>query len=122
MDATPRPVPVALTDVTTADPLHPNPRRNLRVSAWARSVLVGLVFVLGLLQGSRAALGDIALGGEPEPEAASDAVTGHVEPDALRGDFFRPHGSTAVRPPLRLRTSTWSPAEPRLALSCPTGC
>lgn len=120
MDATPGPVPVALTDVTAAHPL-PRPSRTLTASAWARGLLVGLVFALGLLQGSRAALGDIPLDAEPLPAAESPA--GHVEQDALRGDFFRPVGSTAVRPALRLHASTWTPAEPtRLALSCTTGC
>jgi hypothetical protein len=123
MDATPGPVPVALTDVTSAEPLHRIPRRELRMTAWGRALLVGLVFALGLLQGSRAALGDILLGGEPEAPAAQAPATGQLEPDALRGHFFRPLGSTAVRPPLRLRASTWSPAEPtRLALSCRARC
>jgi hypothetical protein len=116
MDATPGPVPVALTDVTAA---HPLPRPLRTRAAWARGLLVGLVFALGLLQGSRAALGDIPLGAEREPPPAA----GLVEPDALRGHFFRPVGSTAVRPVLRLRASAWTPAEPeRLALTCPTGC
>jgi hypothetical protein len=80
------------------------------------------VFGLGLLQGSRAALGDMPLG-EGEP-AAAEAPAGHLEPDALRGDFFRPVGSTAVRPALRLRAGAWTPAEPaRLALRCSAaGC
>jgi hypothetical protein len=120
MDATPGPVPVALTDVTTAHPLPLHSRRTLAVSPWARGLLVGLVFALGLLQGSRAALGDIPLGSEPQ-RAAEAPAAGHIEPDALRGHFFRPLGSTAVRPALRLRASTWTPAEPtRLALSCPS--
>jgi hypothetical protein len=124
MDATPGPVPVALTNVTAADPLHRTPRRKLRMSTWSRGLLVGLVFALGLLQGSRAALGDIPLGGDPEEPAAEAPATGSVEPDALRGHFFRPLGSTAVRPPLHLRARTWKPAEPpRLAYSCPAaGC
>lgn len=121
MDATPGPVPVALTDVTAAHPSLRSPRRKLAASAWGRGLLVGLVFALGLLQGSRAALGDIPLGAE---EAAEAPAAGHFEPDALRGGFFRPLGSTAVRPDLRLRASAWTPAAPaRLALGCSApGC
>jgi hypothetical protein len=123
MDATPGPVPVALTDVTTAESVERTPRTTLRRTAWGRGLLVGLVCALGLLQGSRAALGDIPLGGEPEAPAAEAPAAGHVEPDALRGHFFRPLGSTAVRPPLRLRATTWTPGESaRVALSCPSGC
>jgi hypothetical protein len=118
MDATPGPVPVALTDVSAAIPLQRSPQAKLAPGAWVRALLVGLVFALGLFQGSRAALGDIPLG-ETEPAAAEAPAGGHVEPDALRGDFFRPLGSTAVRPTLQLRARTWTPAEPtRIALSC----
>jgi hypothetical protein len=117
MDATPGPVPVALTNVTATQPLQAK-LRNRAAGAWGRAVLVGLVFALGLLQGSRAALGDIPLGAE-EPATAA----GHLEPDALRGHFFRPLGSTAVRPELRLRASVWTPAEPaRLALCTAGDC
>jgi hypothetical protein len=118
MDATPGPVPVALTDVSAAQPSQRSPHWKLAPGAWARGLLIGLVFALGLIQGSRAALGDIPLG-EPEPAAAEAPLGGQVEPDALRGDFFRPLGSTAVRPVLQLRARVWTPAEPaRLALSC----
>jgi hypothetical protein len=91
-------------------------------SGWSRGALVALVFVLGLLQGTRAALGDIPLADVPAAAGAANETpaAGVSEPDALRGHFFRPSGSDAVRPMLRLRQSRWNPAEAeRLALTCP---
>jgi hypothetical protein len=91
-------------------------------SSWSRGALVALVFVLGLLQGTRAALGDMPLAEVPAAAGAETGTpaAGVSEPDALRGHFFRPAGSDAVRPALRLRQSRWNPAEAkRLALICP---
>ena len=125
MDVTPGTDSVALTVMLpTTPPLHRSVRRELMVRWWGRSALVAIVFVLGLLQGTRAALGDIQLGTGPEPAAEAKAETpaaGEREPAELRGRFFRPEGSTAVRPALRLRQSSWRPApSERLALACPT--
>jgi hypothetical protein len=91
-------------------------------SGWSRGALVALVFVLGLLQGTRAALGDMPLAEVPAAAGAETETpaAGVGEPDALRGHFFRPAGSDAVRPTLPLRQSRWNPAEAkRLALICP---
>src|SRR5262245_17274639 len=125
MDVTPGTDSLALTTMPTATP---TPRRSARselmVRWWSRSALVAIVFVLGLLQGTRAALGDIRLDpASPEPAAELKAETPPAEveePAALRGRFFRPDGSSAVRPALRLAPSAWSP-EPaeRIALACP---
>jgi hypothetical protein len=91
---------------------------------WSRSALVAIVFALGLLQGTRAALGDIQLGAGSEPAAEAKAETPAAraqEPAELRGRFFRPEGSSAVRPTLRLRQSSWRPeSDERLAFACPT--
>ena len=96
---------------------HRSARRNRVARWWLQSVLVGVVFVLGLLQGSRAALGRMPP--LPELESPAGPVAGAREVDSLRGHFFRPQGSTAVRPVLRLRESRWLPAETRRsALAC----
>jgi hypothetical protein len=109
--------------LTTTSPPQRSARRELLVGWWSRSALVAIVIVLGLLQGSRAALGDIELGSRPEAAAETKAETpgaGAREQGALHGRFFRPADSSAVRPALRLRQSRWSPAEvERLALACP---
>ena len=128
MDVTPGTDSVALTVML---PTTPTPQRSVRreilVRWWSRSALVAIVFVLGLLQGTRAALGDIQLGAGPDTAAEAKAETpaaGEREPADLRGRFFRPAGSNAVRPALRLRQGSWSPAsDERLALACPApGC
>lgn len=123
MDVTPGTDSPALTVMLLCEPpSHRSLRREIMRSSWSRGALVALVFGLGLLQGTRAALGDMPLAEIP---AAVDAPTekpaaGVSEPDALRGHFFRPAGSDAVRPALRLRQSRWNPAEAkRLALGCP---
>jgi hypothetical protein len=85
---------------------------------WRQSALVGAVIALGLLQGARAALGRMPEAAAPEP-AAPAALPGELrEVDTLRGHFYRPEGSDAVRPPLRLDERRWTPA-PRLAAACP---
>ena len=88
---------------------------------WLRSALVGMVFALGLLQGSRAALGRLPLAPALESSAHAEVpVAGGPEADTVRGHFYRPNGSEAVRPALRLRPSRWLPAEARrVALACP---
>jgi hypothetical protein len=95
-----------------AAPPHPSPWRDRLVGVWGRGVLVAIVFALGLLQGSRAALGDIPLDELADVAAPPTADAAVVESDALRGHFFRPPGSNAVRPELRTRPSAWSPAPP----------
>jgi hypothetical protein len=124
MDVTPGTDSLALTVMMpTTPPPHRSVRREFMIRWWSRSALVAIVFVLGLLQGTRAALGDIQLGTGSEPAAEAKAETpaaGVREQDTLRGRFFRPEGSSAVRPTLRLRQSSWRPAPTeRLALACP---
>ena len=122
MDVTPGPDSAALTSMLPAGQApHRSVRRDIMQSAWGRGALVALVFVLGLLQGTRAALGDMPLAEPPSASATTEApAAGVSEPDALRGHFVRPAGSDAVRPALRLRQSRWNPAEAeRLALACP---
>jgi hypothetical protein len=109
--------------LTTTPTPQQSARREILVRWWSRSALVAIVFVLGLLQGTRAALGDMPLGAGTEPAAEAKAETpaaGEREPAERRGRFFRPEGSNAVRPALRLRQSSWRPEpEQRLALACP---
>ena len=126
MDATPGSDSLASTlALPAASGLHRSARRRSMGRWWLESVLVAVVFALGLLQGSRAALGL----GAPEP-ASEPIALGEVPPsgvreaDAARGHFYRPTGSDAVRPELRLQPSRWLPARPeRIALVCPgSGC
>jgi len=123
MDVTPGTDSQALTVMLPCEPpSHRSLRRDIMQSGWSRGALVALVFVLGLLQGTRAALGDMPLAELPAATAApaETPAAGVSEPDALRGHFFRPAGSDAVRPTLRLRQSRWIPAEAkRLAFVCP---
>lgn len=123
MDVTPGTDSPALTVMLPCEPpSHRSLRRELMQSSWSRGALVALVFVLGLLQGTRAALGDMPLAEVPAAAGAETETpaAGVSEPDALRGYFFRPAGSDAVRPALRLRQSRWNPGEAkRLALICP---
>jgi hypothetical protein len=120
MDVTPGPDSLALTPMLVAAELpHRSVRMDIVQSRWSRAALVALVFVLGLLQGTRAALGDMPLRELPVAAEAQAPVPGVSEPDALRGHFFRPAGSDAVRPVLRLHQSRWNPGEAkRLAFFC----
>jgi hypothetical protein len=126
MDATPGSDSLAFI---LASPDARDPQRGAQSKSsgrwWLRSALVVVVFVLGLLQGSRAALGRMPLAPALEPSAHAEApVAGALEADRVRGHFFRPQGSDAVRPELRLRPGRWLPAHPpRVALACPDpGC
>jgi hypothetical protein len=93
---------------------------------WLDSALIGFVLLLGLLQGSRAALGDMPLRVVRERALAPAAAPAlaETEPDALRGHFYRPPDSTAVRPALRLTPGTWEPGrDPRADSAClDSGC
>ena len=107
MDVTPGTDSQALTVMLLCEPPSPRSlRREIMQSRWSRGALIALVFVLGLLQGTRAALGDMPLAEIPAAGAPTETpAAGVSEPDALRGHFFRPAGSDAVRPTLRLRQS-----------------
>jgi len=127
MDVTPGTDSVALTVMLQSTlPAHPIARSEWMTSWWSRSALIALVIVLGLLQGSRAALGNLPLGDETEAAAEATAETPAApapeRDDALRGRFFRPAGSSAVRPGLRLEQSSWRPDDlERVAtLACPS--
>jgi hypothetical protein len=109
MDATLGSEPPAFTlALPDAHESHRSARRKSVSRWWLQSLLVGIVFALGLLQGSRAALGRMPL--PPAPESAAPPVEGVLEADTVRGHFYRPQGSTALRPVLRLRPSRWLPA------------
>jgi hypothetical protein len=85
----------------------------------ARTLLVGFVVVLGLLQGSRTALGSAPL--LPRTPAAVDVASPPArEADWRRGHFYRPAGSAAKRPRPVLRPVVWlpGPAPARVARSC----
>lgn len=104
----------------------PPPSALLRLAAGlaGRTLLVALVMVLGLLHGSRTALG---IGAPPSAIALPDvAAPPAYETDWRRGHFYRPVGSTATRPEVTLRPRVWRP-EPRVARACltevqPSGC
>jgi hypothetical protein len=122
MDVTPGSDPLAFTlALPDARTPHRSAQRFGVGRWWLRSALVGVVFALGLLQGSRAALGRMPLAPALEVSAHAEVpVAGELEADAIRGHFFRPKGSDAVRPVLRLRPSRWLPAEAkRVALTFP---
>jgi hypothetical protein len=68
------------------------------------TALIAMAALLGLLVGARAAAGWDA----PERTASAAGVR---EPDRLRGGFWRPAGSDATRPVVRLARDSWSPAE-----------
>jgi hypothetical protein len=124
-DVTPGTGSPALTDMSTPSEAPQRiERRDFLAGWWGRGALVALVMVLGLVQGSRAALGDISLDDAPKAtvDAAPPVPPAPEEADAspLRGRFYRPEGSDAVRPALRLRQSAWQPESlERLALACP---
>jgi hypothetical protein len=77
------------------------------MASWqVRVALVTVVLVLGLFQGTRTALGRVP----PESVAYVAPIAVPVrEHDPIRGHFFRPPGSDAVRPPLSLRPVAWWP-------------
>ncbi len=89
-----------------------------------RTLVVALVMALGLLHGSRTALGSAT---PPSAIALPDvAAPPAPAPDWHRGRFYRPPGSTATRPDPSLRPREWRPA-PRIARAChgelpPHGC
>lgn len=119
MDEAPGTDPLALGQALPgALPPHRSTRRKRMGRWWQRSALVGVVFALGLLQGSRAALGPVPEPPAAEPAAFADVPGADRKADTRRGHFYRPEGSDAVRPALRLRPSRWTPA-PRVALACP---
>jgi hypothetical protein len=83
-----------------------------------RVLLVTSVVVLGLLQGSRTALGSAPL--PSALQAAESASPPAREADWRRGHFYRPAGSDAVRPRPLLRPVVWlpEPAPARVATRC----
>lgn len=60
--------------------------------------------VLGFLIGARAV-------GIPSWAGSAASSTGLREMDPLRGGFWRPAGSDATRPGVRLEPAAWTPAE-----------
>ena len=77
------------------------------MASWkGKTALVALVMVLGLLQGTRTALGPAPLAPPAAPDFAAPPAR---ELYPVRGHFFRPAGSDAVRPALRLRPVAWQP-------------
>ena len=121
MDETPGRDPLEPTPaLPDARPTHRSARRRSMSRAWRQSTLVGIVFALGLLQGSRAALGRMPDAAAPGPLAQAEVPGASArEADTVRGHFFRPEGSTAVRPALQREPSRWTPAvSPRVALAC----
>jgi hypothetical protein len=101
-------------------PRHRSAGRTPMFRWQAKVALFGLVFVLGLLQGTRTALGLAPLA---SPAARADVSAPPArELDPIRGHFFRPPGSDAVRPPLSLRPAVWWPERPLpVAQACPAG-
>jgi len=119
MDATPGSDSLEFTPaLPDARCAHRSARRKSVSRWWLQSALVGVVFALGLLQGSRAALGRMPLAPAFEPSARAEAPAADVREADKRGHFFRPEGSDAVRPELRVRPSRWLPGK-RVALACP---
>jgi len=107
-------------------PRVPPPGAPRRVTAGlaGRTLLVVLVMALGLLHGTRTALGSgIPASAIAPPDVAAPPAR---ETDWRRGHFYRPAGSTATRPEATLRPRVWRP-EPRVARAClaeaqPNGC
>ncbi len=81
-----------------------------------RVLLVTSVVVLGLLQGSRTALGSAPP--PSAPQATESASPPAREADWRRGHFYRPAGSDAVRPRPLLRPVVWLPEPARVATRC----
>jgi hypothetical protein len=52
-----------------------------------------------------------ALGASPRDVERAAPVAGASEPDRLRGTFWRPAGSDAVRPTVSVRRVAWTPPE-----------
>ena len=63
---------------------------------------LGFVVVAGVLG---------AGAGGSAPNDGAPPVTGSLESDWIRGGFWRPAGSVATRPPLRLERVAWTPPE-----------
>jgi len=73
------------------------------------TVLVLAVTLAGFAVATR------AVGGAPtEPSISAASDPGRMEGDRLHGAFWRPAGSDAERPALRLRQVAWLPAESKL--------
>ena len=108
-----------LTAACPGAPPAPAAASFARSTSWgARALLVAFVVVLGLLQGSRTALGGAPL---PSAPAAADVASPPArEADWRRGHFYRPAGSDAERPRQVLRPVVWlpGPAPSRVARSC----
>ena len=121
MDATPGSDCLANTlALSDARAMHRCARSKSVGRWWLQSALVAVVFALGLLQGSRAALGRMPLAPALEPSAHAEGPVADVREVDKRGHFFRPQGSDAVRPELHLRPGRWLPAHPpHVALACP---
>jgi hypothetical protein len=117
MEHAPDLAPETLTASSVAFPA-PAARHPSRMSFGARALLVSFVVVLGLLQGSRTALGSAPL--PPAPATADVASLPAREADWRRGHFYRPTGSAAERPRPVLRPVVWrpGPAPARIAKRC----
>jgi hypothetical protein len=98
---------------------HRSSLRTRVVGLAGRALLVLVVLVLGLVHGSRTALGGAPA---PSPAALPDVAAPPArEPDWRRGHFYRPPGSTARRPGVALRPLSWRPAQAsdeRVARAC----
>lgn len=117
MEHAPDLAPETLTASSVAFPA-PAARHPSRMSFGARALLWSFVVVLGLLQGSRTALGSAPL---PRAPAAADVASPPArEADWRRGHFYRPAGSDAERPRPVLRPVVWlhQPPPARVARRC----
>jgi hypothetical protein len=68
------------------------------------TVLFVTTALLGFLVGARAV-------GVPTPVGSAASSAALREMDPLRGGFWRPAGSDAARPGVRLEPAAWAPAE-----------
>jgi hypothetical protein len=69
------------------------------------TALFVITAVLGFLVGARAV-------GSPSPAESAAATAGVREMHPLRGGFWRPAGSEAERPAVRLEPTAWAPSAP----------